>query len=221
MMLYDWLCLMVQMLSSCWLMAPCPHVISSCPMHCSAPPPPGHVDPSKAAVDNLSVEAYAGGKDAYNAPASVFDSTTHCLHGVIHTNGYGHLVRVNGRDGAAATAAAMATAVEEGGASPKAAATAAAVAAAAAAAAASANTGLAGPELMMVWDTLCATLRAKEVSGHAPVRDGSRSSLYLRYRRRVCRRTACHTLTPGARACPSCAVYHTPPPTPKLRGCSV
>lgn len=27
------------------------------------------------------------------------DNTTHLLHGVIHANGYGHLLRVNGREG--------------------------------------------------------------------------------------------------------------------------
>ena len=27
------------------------------------------------------------------------ESTTHLLHGVIHANGYGHLLRVNGREG--------------------------------------------------------------------------------------------------------------------------
>ena len=27
------------------------------------------------------------------------DDTTHLLHGVVHANGYGHLLRVNGREG--------------------------------------------------------------------------------------------------------------------------
>jgi len=27
------------------------------------------------------------------------EDTTHLLHGVVHTNGYGHLLRVNGREG--------------------------------------------------------------------------------------------------------------------------
>lgn len=27
------------------------------------------------------------------------EDTTHLLHGVIHSNGYGHLLRVNGREG--------------------------------------------------------------------------------------------------------------------------
>ena len=27
------------------------------------------------------------------------ENTTHLLHGVIHSNGYGHLLRVNGREG--------------------------------------------------------------------------------------------------------------------------
>lgn len=36
---------------------------------------------------------------AFNAPESVFESKTHLLHGILHTNGRGHLLRVNGRDG--------------------------------------------------------------------------------------------------------------------------
>lgn len=35
----------------------------------------------------------------YNAPSTIFDSSRHCLHGVIHTNGFGHLLRVNGHEG--------------------------------------------------------------------------------------------------------------------------
>lgn len=27
------------------------------------------------------------------------ENTTHLLHGVVHSNGYGHLLRVNGREG--------------------------------------------------------------------------------------------------------------------------
>lgn len=27
------------------------------------------------------------------------ENTTHILHGVVHANGYGHLLRVNGREG--------------------------------------------------------------------------------------------------------------------------
>lgn len=30
-----------------------------------------------------------------------FEDTTHLLHGVVHSNGYGHLLRVNGREGGA------------------------------------------------------------------------------------------------------------------------
>lgn len=36
---------------------------------------------------------------AFTTPASIFDSTSHYLHGVIHLNGFGHLLRMNGRDG--------------------------------------------------------------------------------------------------------------------------
>lgn len=35
----------------------------------------------------------------YNAPSTIFDSTRHRLHGLLHANGYGHLLRVNGRQG--------------------------------------------------------------------------------------------------------------------------
>ena len=42
-------------------------------------------------MELLSVEAH-GEEAAYNAPASLFESTAHCLHGVLHLNGYGHLV---------------------------------------------------------------------------------------------------------------------------------
>ncbi len=33
------------------------------------------------------------------APISIFDSTSHVLHGVLHANGFGHLVRINGLEG--------------------------------------------------------------------------------------------------------------------------
>jgi hypothetical protein len=35
----------------------------------------------------------------YNAAASVFESQDHLLHGVLHANGYGHLLRMNGSQG--------------------------------------------------------------------------------------------------------------------------
>lgn len=44
-------------------------------------------------------EDEGGGKSPYVAPASVFDSPRHLLHGVLHQNGFGHLLRVNGREG--------------------------------------------------------------------------------------------------------------------------
>lgn len=43
-----------------------------------------------------------GGEDdygPYNAAASVFESHDHLLHGVLHANGYGHLLRMNGSQG--------------------------------------------------------------------------------------------------------------------------
>ena len=36
---------------------------------------------------------------AYYTPPTAFDSHAHLLHGVIHANGFGHLARVNGREG--------------------------------------------------------------------------------------------------------------------------
>lgn len=36
---------------------------------------------------------------SYTAPTSVFDSQTHLLHGVLHANGFGHLLRINGLEG--------------------------------------------------------------------------------------------------------------------------
>lgn len=37
--------------------------------------------------------------DRFNAPATMFDSSKHYLHGTLHLNGCGHLERVNGREG--------------------------------------------------------------------------------------------------------------------------
>ncbi|GIL58806.1 hypothetical protein Vafri_13798 [Volvox africanus] len=136
----------------------------------------GRVDPAKAAVSSLSVEIYDSDPrdSAYNAPASIFDSTTHCLHGIIHGNGFGHLLRVNGRDGAAATAAAMAAAAQTEGEDS-------AAGAAAAAAAASVASSLSGPELMSLWDVLCSTLRAREVRKRTGRRAEGRESFEGRW----------------------------------------
>ena len=38
----------------------------------------------------------------YTAPASVFDAHSHLLHGVLHANGFGHLLRINGLEGGSA-----------------------------------------------------------------------------------------------------------------------
>ena len=35
----------------------------------------------------------------YTAPASVLDAQSHLLHGVLHANGFGHLLRINGLEG--------------------------------------------------------------------------------------------------------------------------
>lgn len=36
---------------------------------------------------------------AFTAPPSVLDSSDHLLHGVVHVNGFGHLLRINGLEG--------------------------------------------------------------------------------------------------------------------------
>lgn len=36
---------------------------------------------------------------AYNAEESVFESKDHLLHGMLHLNGFGHLLRMNGSQG--------------------------------------------------------------------------------------------------------------------------
>ncbi len=33
------------------------------------------------------------------APDSLFESDNHCMHGVLHANGFGHLMRMNACDG--------------------------------------------------------------------------------------------------------------------------
>ena len=37
--------------------------------------------------------------DLFVAPATEFDSSAHLLHGILHLNGFGHLLRVNGFEG--------------------------------------------------------------------------------------------------------------------------
>lgn len=39
------------------------------------------------------------GPSPYVAAASVFESKDHLLHGLLHLNGYGHLLRMNGAQG--------------------------------------------------------------------------------------------------------------------------
>lgn len=43
----------------------------------------------------------------YVAPASAFDSHEHLLHGVLHANGFGHLLRINGLEGGSSTLTGM------------------------------------------------------------------------------------------------------------------
>jgi hypothetical protein len=44
-------------------------------------------------------EGYEDDHGPYNAAASVFESQDHLLHGVLHANGFGHLLRMNGSQG--------------------------------------------------------------------------------------------------------------------------
>lgn len=48
---------------------------------------------------NTVITTADGHFSPYNAPSTIFDSTRHRLHGVLHANGFGHLLRVNGREG--------------------------------------------------------------------------------------------------------------------------
>ena len=49
----------------------------------------------------LSLPAAASDEPAaaFTAPPSVLDSSDHLLHGVVHVNGFGHLLRINGLEG--------------------------------------------------------------------------------------------------------------------------
>lgn len=54
------------------------------------------------AISWLYLDSYfnqMGAIAAYSAPPSPFDSHAHLLHGMVHANGFGHLARVNGREG--------------------------------------------------------------------------------------------------------------------------
>jgi hypothetical protein len=44
-------------------------------------------------------DGYEDDYGPYNAAASVFESQDHLLHGVLHANGFGHLLRMNGSQG--------------------------------------------------------------------------------------------------------------------------
>ena len=48
-----------------------------------------------------------GSDTPYMAPVSVFDSHGHLLHGVLHMNGFGHLLRINGLEGGSANMAGV------------------------------------------------------------------------------------------------------------------
>jgi hypothetical protein len=44
---------------------------------------------------------------SYTAPASMLDSQSHLLHGILHANGFGHLLRINGLEGGSTVLSGM------------------------------------------------------------------------------------------------------------------
>ena len=50
-------------------------------------------------LPSSTVLAADGHVSPYNAPSTIFDSSKHRLHGILHSNGFGHLLRINGREG--------------------------------------------------------------------------------------------------------------------------
>ena len=48
---------------------------------------------TSAGTDDADADGEDDESSAFNAPTSVFESKTHLLHGVLHANGRGHLLR--------------------------------------------------------------------------------------------------------------------------------
>lgn len=55
--------------------------------------------PGAAAEGGGDGEGGGDAGSAYNAAESVFEAKDHLLHGMLHLNGYGHLLRMNGSQG--------------------------------------------------------------------------------------------------------------------------
>lgn len=86
--------------------------------------------------------------------ATFLEDTTHILHGMVHANGCGHLLRINGREGVAEAAAAVGTYAEPSQlrgapqtAVPR-----------------KQHGDLSGTQVMDSWDRLCAQLRVSRIS---------------------------------------------------------
>lgn len=56
-------------------------------------------DPMPATAACSGAAQVASIADSYTSPNFLLESHSHLLHGVIHINGYGHLLRINGREG--------------------------------------------------------------------------------------------------------------------------
>lgn len=63
------------------------------------PPQPQLLQIALPTEDALESPDRAGGAQ-FSAPPSIYDSRGHLLHGVLHLNGFGHLLRVNGEQAA-------------------------------------------------------------------------------------------------------------------------
>jgi len=58
--------------------------------------------PTKVLNETAEHQSYV-----YNADPTIYDSTRHRLHGVIHANGFGHLLRINGMYGGSSSATGL------------------------------------------------------------------------------------------------------------------
>jgi hypothetical protein len=121
---------------------------------------------------------------AYNAPTSVFESSAHLLHGALHLNGFGHLLRMNAGEGGggAKLPGALGPPAAGRGAGTRRVARVAAAAASSRPACSLPDARLppalnaertairlppsaTGKQLLVIWDRICEMLRAREVRG--------------------------------------------------------
>jgi hypothetical protein len=76
-----------------------PAIAAARALGADGPPPAVGLPREHAAGDAPAV--------GYNAATTIFDSTRHRLHGMLHANGFGHLLRVNGREGGSRSATGL------------------------------------------------------------------------------------------------------------------